>query len=785
MNLSSKVLNQGHLKALTLGLKFIPKPRSVDYPISSSFQAFRRRILLQYFFHNKKGKPKVPFTEPSEWTPPLATISDKLLDHLDKLEAKLNKICPKKKPLNQPHKESLEITKAIKHLKSLQPDTIFKPCDKGSSIVLMDLKDYIGEVNRQLTNKLHYKAIKDFVSPQVTPIINNILTHLKNDGYLTDKQVKYLSPPDPPRKRYFYLLPKIHKERSKWNVINGHKFPPGRPIVSDINSDTYKLSEYIDYHLQKVAHRHPSYLKDTPDFISKLKLTKASKHAYLISLDVEGLYTNIDNQAGIEAIRKLFKQYPDHTRPDEAILALLELSLKNNDFEFFHKTFLQIWGTAMGKKFAPQYADAFLAIWESEVMKLVKLKPSLYLRFLDDIFIIWEHSLQDFQEFLTTLNNHKETIKLKPTISQESIDFLDVTVFKGPRFQRENILDTKVFFKPTDTHELLHKTSYHPQHTFSGILKSQFLRFFRISNNFSDYLKASQTLIKVLATRNYSRSLLRKILRETTHQLIPLDKTTNKRCKDPKCIVCPKHLLITSHIVDPRLNYYQFNKELTCESTNLVYAIKCTYCNLFYVGQTSLTLKERFSCHKSSLNTNKDTQLNQHFRDLFHPSIHSYDFIQIIPLQQLPILEDKTLNKTSLLNAETRWINRLDTINKGLNSQKSKTSPIPFVSQFNDKSKEIKECVSNAYQDIQKDFPKIFKNPLLMSYQRNDNIKDLTISTIEPSHPDSNKHTDGNPVFLPVANGPQEGEELLAYYTKDYSPYQYQDLVEHNPEEND
>jgi len=38
------------------------------------------------------------------------------------------------------------------------------------------------------------------------------------------------------------------------------------------------------------------------------------------------------------------------------------------------------------------------------------------------------------------------------------------------------------FFKPTDTHQLLHGSSYHPKHTTKGILKSQILRFKRISS---------------------------------------------------------------------------------------------------------------------------------------------------------------------------------------------------------------------------------------------------------------------------------------------------------------
>ena len=421
----------------------------------------------------------------------------------------------------------------------------------------------------------------------------------------------------------------------------------------------------------------------------------------------------------------------------------------------------------MGKKWAPPYADSFLAVWESEILDLVPLKPSIYLRFLDDIFIVWQHSLDDFNQFLQILNSHKETIKLKATIDSESIDFLDVTIFKGPRFQQENILDTKVFFKPTDTHELLHKLSYHPKHTFSGILKSQFLRFYRISNNFQDFLKSSKILIQALAKRNYSKTLLKKALRDTLHQLVPLDNTTNKACKNDKCTLCTNHLMITPYIKDTKFNHYQFDKTLTCQSSNIIYAITCTYCDLVYIGQTSNSLTTRFSHHKSTLKLNKDTQLNKHFQVLFHPDNNYSRFLKIVPLQHIPPHKDKTINTFNLLEAENKWITKLDTTRVGLNSNTKSSKPIPFVSTFSDQSRQVKDLVRHTYQKIRLAYPFTFRNPLLMSYRRNKNIKDYSVSTIEPSHPYSNRHTSG-PLFLPIVDGPQDPQEVYNFWMTDY-----------------
>ena len=111
--------------------------------------------------------------------------------------------------------------------------------------------------------------------------------------------------PTTSRPRLLYLLPKIHKDYSKW--LQGN--PPGRPIVSDCSSDTFYLSKLIDKFLAPLSNKHPSYIKDTPDFLDKLSKISIPKQSHLITLDVESLYTNIDNSNGIKAIKALLLKY--------------------------------------------------------------------------------------------------------------------------------------------------------------------------------------------------------------------------------------------------------------------------------------------------------------------------------------------------------------------------------------------------------------------------------------------------------------------------------------------
>ena len=191
-----------------------------------------------------------------------------------------------------------------------------------------------------------------------TDEVNSILDKLLLNGWLDNTQVEYLRPADNPRPRIFYTLPKIHKPMDKWLVPD--KIPPGRPIVSDCSSDSYHISELIDHFIKPLSNRHPSYVKDTWDLLDKLRDTEVPSNAILVTANVQSLYTNIQPNNGLEALRKLYDKY-DASMPFEEINRLLELSLFHNDFLFNDQWFLQTSGTAMGKKYAPSFANIFMA----------------------------------------------------------------------------------------------------------------------------------------------------------------------------------------------------------------------------------------------------------------------------------------------------------------------------------------------------------------------------------------------------------------------------------------
>ena len=80
------------------------------------------------------------------------------------------------------------------------------------------------------------------------------------------------------------------------------KIPPGRPIIADCGSKSYASAEYINNFLAPLAKQHKSYLKYTNDFINKIAGIKAKERAFITTIDVDSLYTDIDNTNGLEAV---------------------------------------------------------------------------------------------------------------------------------------------------------------------------------------------------------------------------------------------------------------------------------------------------------------------------------------------------------------------------------------------------------------------------------------------------------------------------------------------------
>ena len=716
VNLSKSFrLSAQQTELLSKGLTFIPTAKvekeGVWRTLELETYRYHRRLRLAWAFKatreddSWRDDPKQRFVPPSLWQPPFSSLPPPVQQLF--LRDRLSFSTLRSHSYEPP--EPNVTRKDMASLKDLGTNTrlVIKPADKGSAIVIQDREDYVWEARRQLNMAEYYRILETPLGPSTAPRIEAILDRLVLGGFIKPVNRDVLRGVLPHETRTIYFLPKIHKKPESWSVPG--LIPPGRPIVSDCGSETYVISEYLDMYMNPLSHLHPSYVKDTYDFLTKVRAAEIKPSDFLFSMDVDSLYTNIETEPGVEAVRRSFLKYPDPARPDSLLLELLHLSLTTNDFLFDGTTYLQVKGVAMGKKFAPALADIYMAEWEETALSRCRLKPSYYLRYLDDIWGVWPHSKEEFLEFFNTLNGHHRSIKLKFELDPNSMNFLDTTIFKGPDFPHSSRLDSKVYFKTTDTHALLHKTSFHPRHTFEGVVKSQLIRFKRICSREEDFNEATRILFGVLRKRGYTRSFLRQIKRDYLRKTKPREGKLlplvafygprayhlNRRFKrnfqellggseefsswvplaSYKKNPCLKDLLVRSKLppLEPppsarptnrtyfrRPVFHSGGDSRPCpralttslDTTNCVYLIRCVHCGKGYVGETGLALRQRIAVHHNTIRTphRGESSMVRHFRAL------GLDFLKVTVLEHRP-----SWTPSQRRRAEFKWINFLNT----------------------------------------------------------------------------------------------------------------------------
>lgn len=715
-NLSSRRLTQAQIDLLSKGLSFVPTggiPKGIRSQLAHNVSQYHRRLKLitHYGPNTDQLEHRLPFYPPSQWEPNWDDLPLELRSLIrEDTHDTSNLILEPEKP-NLTKEEEMA-------LRQLRNDTsiVIKPADKGGRVVILDRIDYIREGYRQLNDTNYYMKLTIPIYQTTKEHITTILDNLQSTRLLNRKQIKYLKGDPQPRPRRFYLLPKIHKPPETWPIP--YRIPSGRPIVSDCDSESYRTAEFIDFFLNPLSTKHDSYLRDTNHFIEKVKSIKIQGPCLLFSMDVESLYTNIDTSIGMKVIEQHLRKYPDPKRPDNQLLQLLYINLTRNDFQFNGEHFLQIRGTAMGKKFAPAYANIYMAHWEETVFPKCPLRPTQYLRYLDDIWGIWQHSQEEFGTFIDILNSHHPTIKLKATQHPTSIDFLDTTTFKGPQFLQTGRLDLRVFVKPTDTHALLHRRSFHPTHTFRGILKSQILRFRRICTRTTDYHKSVRRLFLALRRRGYSWSLMRRTKHNTSNDNPIGVKESSQQNKPPIPIVTTystytkratrklkqnfnrilgqstlfqQYRLISAFKKNPNLKdilvrttlppitarvrtpqqriirtatagrVHRIPKQRSHTTSNCVYLLRCNSCQILYVGETQNSLRTRLTTHRHAIRNHpkRPTHVTAHFQrhglTNFHASILEHDPHWSVGQRR---------------RRENFWIRKLDTrFPKGLNQR--------------------------------------------------------------------------------------------------------------------
>ena len=296
-NLSNRVLSDNEIKVLEKGLDFAPIQRKINEPeLRSDFGEFCRRMRIKRLFRNEPTldfSEKSAFHTKSSWNPPKGDPHLEVI--LSRVEEELFTIIERSLRYTNLSQEERKAIRSLVDNKNIA----IKKVDKGSFVAIWDHNDYITEAEKQLSDNVVYKQV-NFKEKNLCDLVetsNRFYRGLKLDGHISEKEMKYFM------YKYkkvtnlgkLYLLPKIYKRL--YDV-------PGRPAISNCDTPTEKVSEFLDHNLKNIMQEGLSYIKDTEDFLKKVQnMGKIFQDSILVTADAVGLCPSIPDNTGLKDLK--------------------------------------------------------------------------------------------------------------------------------------------------------------------------------------------------------------------------------------------------------------------------------------------------------------------------------------------------------------------------------------------------------------------------------------------------------------------------------------------------
>ena len=256
MNKSNKTLTTDELSVLEKGLNFAVTPR--DFPLKD--------VLVSTEIACKQlSAPKA-----------------------QSLRAEVTKCIKKtKRPASNISKGEF---KALQELKA-DTDITILPADKGRSTVILNTKDYESKMSTLLSDTNTYEVLQKDPTPKFKRELTEMIRRWQREDPIPTP-LKYFIYPTSEEIPKMYGLPKINKV----NV-------PLRPIVASRGSLTYNASSVLADILGPLVGKSEHHIKNSGDFVDKIKNLEVPPGQKLISYDVSALFTSIPVPDAIKAVR--------------------------------------------------------------------------------------------------------------------------------------------------------------------------------------------------------------------------------------------------------------------------------------------------------------------------------------------------------------------------------------------------------------------------------------------------------------------------------------------------
>lgn len=303
----------------------------------------------------------------------------------------------------------------------------------------------------------------------------------------------------------------------------------------------------------------------------------------------------------------------------EEYLKLTTLCMTQSYFQVEGKYFKQTEGTAMGNPLSPFFAEVFMGHFETDCKKKFAYFPKLWLRYVDDIFAIFDTKRCDLATFILQLNSQFQSIKFTHEVAKDHrLPFLDTAVINN-----NNILEIDIYRKETSTFRYITNDSKHcNQHKLASFnfLVHRLLNFPLTKVRYENELK---TIKHIARCNEYdTKTIDRLIQKKSWKKLIFSNTQLKSESNDKKYVSIPFDPILTKGL-ETIFNTYDLKLVFTNTHSlgNIlnktkdkddklqksgIYSISCNDCELVYYGQTRRTIGTRFKEHISHVRYNRE-----------------------------------------------------------------------------------------------------------------------------------------------------------------------------------
>ena len=173
---------------------------------------------------------------------------------------------------------------------------------------------------------------------------------------------------------------------------------------------------------------------------------------------------------------------------------------------------------AMCQKSSSSICNLVVHELEKKVIQSTKHIHTLY-RYMNHTLVFWTGSLAQLEDFIQFINSLHGSVKFTYEASVQSIQFLDLVIYKGKRFDERGFLDIKCHTKKTEIEHFLHRSSCHPLPVFDGFLRGEIISVMqkkkkkkkKKKNNLDTFVEKKDFFMEKLSARGYNDAKLSKV----------------------------------------------------------------------------------------------------------------------------------------------------------------------------------------------------------------------------------------------------------------------------------